>query len=420
MEKKQNVFEVEIKIEKDEFDKAMEKALDKKIKTASVDGFRKGHVPKDVYLKKFGKESLYMDTVDILLPDAYKRALDTNKYEPIIEPSVDLTSITSDGCTFKFTITTKPSVNIKKYKGLKIKQEDVKVLKEEVDAEINNMLKRYSEIKVKEDGAVDKGNIAIIDFEGFKDGKAFEGGKASNYSLEIGSGSFIPGFEDQLVGMKKGEEKEINVKFPDDYPSNDLKGQNATFKVKVNEIKEKIERTLDEDFFADLALEGVKDEASLRKNVEESLKGSKEVEAENKFVDALLEEIEKSTEVDIPEELVEHELHHMVEQFNEQLRMQGMDIKYYYEVTKTNEEKLKEQMKHEALKRIKYRFILEEIKSLENITVTDEEAEKEADTTAKSYGMKKEDFLKAIGGLESMKYEVEIKKVIEFLKENNK
>ena len=215
-------------------------------------------------------------------------------------------------------------------------------------------------------------------------------------------------------------EKEINVKFPDDYPSNDLKGQNATFKVKVNEIKEKIERSLDEDFFADLALEGVKAEASLRKNVEESLKGSKEVEAENKFVDALLEEIEKTTEVDIPEELVEHELHHMVEQFNEQLRMQGMDIKYYHEVTKTNEEKLKEQMKPEALKRIKYRFILEEIKSLENITVTDEEAEKEADTTAKSYGMKKEDFLKAIGGLESMKYEVEIKKVIEFLKENNK
>ena len=190
--KKENVFEVEVKIEKEEFDKALEKALDKKIKTVEIDGFRKGHVPKDMYLKKFGKESLYMDVVDALLPDAYSKALKDNNYEPILEPKVDIKEINENGCTFVFTITTKPSVNIKKYKGLKVKKEEVSVSKEEVDVEIENMLKRYSELRVKENGPVENGNVAIIDFEGFKDGVAFEGGKAENYSLEIGSGNFIP------------------------------------------------------------------------------------------------------------------------------------------------------------------------------------------------------------------------------------
>lgn len=417
--KKENVFEVEIKIEKEDFDKAIENALDKKIKNVEMDGFRKGHVPKDMYLKKYGRESLYMDAVDALLPDAYSKALKDNNYEPIIEPKVDLKNIDENGCTFVFTITTKPSVNIKKYKGLKVKKDEVSVSKEEIDAEIDNMLKRYSELVVKDYGVVENGDIAIIDFEGFKDGVAFEGGKASNYSLEIGSGSFIPGFEDQLIGMKKDEEKEINVTFPEDYPSNDLKEAPVVFKVKVNEIKEKIERKLDEDFFADLAMDGINDEESLRKNIEESIKSSKEIEASNKFVDDILKEISDNTEVDIPEELVEHELHHMVERFNEQLRMQGMDINYYYEITKSTEDDLKNQMKPEALNHIKYRFILEEIKDLEKVSVTDEEVEAEAEKTAKGYGMSKDDFIKAVGGIEAVKYEVEMQKVIDILKENN-
>ena len=417
--KKENVFEVEVKIEKEEFDKALEKALDKKLKTVEIDGFRKGHVPKDMYLKKFGKESLYMDVVDALLPDAYSKALKDNNYEPILEPKVDIKEINENGCTFVFTITTKPSVNIKKYKGLKVKKDEVSVSKEEVDVEIENMLKRYSELRVKENGPVENGNVAIINFEGFKDGVAFEGGKAENYSLEIGSGNFIPGFEEQIIGMNKEEEKDINVTFPEDYPSEELKGAPVVFKIKVNEIKEKINRTLDSEFFEDLAIADVKDEKTLRSHIEESIKASKDVDAENKYVDELIKKVSENTEVDIPEELVEHETHHMVHQFEDQLRMQGMNLDYYYAVTKSNEEALKESMKEEALNRVKYRFVLEEIKSLEKIEATEEEVNSFAEKTAASYGMEKEDFLKAVGGIESIKYEVEMNKVVDFLKENN-
>lgn len=417
--KKENVFDVEVKIEKEEFTKALDKALDKKLKNVEMDGFRKGHVPKDMYLKKYGKESLYMDVVDSLLPDAYDKALKDNNYKPIIEPKVDIKEINENGCVFLFTITTKPSVNIKKYKGLKVTKEDTNITKEEIDAEVENMLKRYSELVVKENGSVENGNVAIIDFEGFKDGVAFEGGKATNYSLEIGSGSFIPGFEEQIIGMNKNDEKEINVTFPEDYPSEELKGSPVVFKIKVNEIKEKVNRSLDEDFFADLALEGVKDEESLRKNIEEQLKSSKEIEAENKFVDELLKKVAAETEVEIPEELVHHETEHMIEHFEEQLRMQGMNLDYYYEITKSNKEKLQEQMKSEALNRVKYRFILEEIKELEKIEATDEEVSSFAEKTASSYGMEKDEFIKAVGGIDAIKYEVEMNKVVDVLKENN-
>ena len=242
---KNNVKEIEVKIEKEEFEKALENTLEKKLQNFQMDGFRKGKVPKDLYLKKYGKESLYIDAVDSLLPSAYEKALKDVK--PIIEPEVDLKEINENGCTFVFTVTEKPEVNIKKYTGLKVKEEEVKVTKEEINAEIDNMLERYSEIAVKE-GKVENGNIAIIDFEGFNDGVAFEGGKGTNYSLEIGSNTFIPGFEEQLIGMGKNEEKEINVTFPKDYPSEDLKGKDVVFKVKVNEIKEKVRRELDKEF----------------------------------------------------------------------------------------------------------------------------------------------------------------------------
>ena len=219
--------------------------------------------------------------------------------------------------------------------------------------------------------------------------------------------------------MNKEEEKDINVTFPEDYPSEELKGAPVVFKIKVNEIKEKINRTLDSEFFEDLAIADVKDEETLRSHIEESIKASKDVDAENKYVDKLIKKVSENTEVDIPEELVDHETHHMVHQFEDQLRMQGMNLDYYYAVTKSNEEALKESMKEEALNRVKYRFVLEEIKSLEKIESTEEEVNSFAEKTAASYGMEKDDFLKAVGGIESIKYEVEMNKVVDFLKENN-
>ena len=413
---KNNVKEIEVKIEKEEFEKALENTLEKKLQNFQMDGFRKGKVPKDLYLKKYGKESLYIDAVDSLLPSAYDKALKDVK--PIIEPKVDLKEINENGCTFVFTVTEKPEVNIKKYTGLKVKEEEAKVSHEEIEAEIDNMLERYSEIAVKE-GKLENGNIAIIDFEGFNDGVAFEGGKGTNYSLEIGSNTFIPGFEEQLIGMEKNEEKEINVTFPKDYPSEDLKGKDVVFKVKVNEIKEKVRRELDKDFFEDLGMDGVDSLETLEKHVEEHLLEHKKMDNENKFVDEILAKIAENTEVEIPEEMVEHEITHMVENFENQLKMQGISLEVFYEMTKSDEKALRDQMKDEASKRVKYSFILEEIQNKENIKVTEEETNEKAETLAKQYGMEKDAFISAVGGLYNIEYELLMEKTINFLKENN-
>ena len=225
---KDNVFTEVVKFNKKEFDDAIDKAFDKKKKDIKLDGFRKGKVPKDVYFKKNGKESLYMEALNILLPEAYDKAL--RNYKPIIDPKVDVKSISEEGVEFEFTITTMPEVNIKKYKGLNVKKDKIKVTKEEIDHEIKHLLERFVEFEVK-DGDVENGDIAVIDFEGFKDGKPFEGGKGENYSLEVGSGTFIPGFEEQVIGMKAEEEKDIKVTFPEDYHQDDLKGKEAVFKV---------------------------------------------------------------------------------------------------------------------------------------------------------------------------------------------
>ena len=419
MENNKNIFNVEIKIEKEEFEKGIEKAFKKKVNEIKVDGFRKGKVPFDVYVKKFGKESLYMDTVDILLPDAFERALKEGNYEPIVEPKVDLKSLDDNGCVFSFTITTRPEVNIKKYKGLKVKKDEVKILPSDVQTEIDNMLKKYSEVVVKEFGEVETGNVAIIDFEGFKDGVPFEGGKAENYSLEIGSNTFIPGFEEQIIGMKKGEEKEIKVTFPKEYPAEDLRDKEVVFKVKVNEIKEKVERQLDKEFFEDLGLPGVDSKDKLEAEIKNQLKTSKEQDVENKYVDDLLKAISDTCEIDIPEALINSELDYMLKRFEEQLMMQGLSLDVYLEMTKGSKEDIKSQMKEEAINHIKYRFILEEIEKKENISVTDKEAEEEAAKMATTYNMSVDELIKAVGSLENIKYELLMKKVINFLKENN-
>ena len=418
MEKK-NVFEIEVKVEKKEFEDAIKSAFSNKQKDIKLDGFRKGKVPFDVYVKKFGKESLYMDAVDIVLPNAYRKAIDKDKLIPIIEPKVDIKSINENGVEFKFTITTMPEVKIKKYTKLGVKKESVKVTKEEIDEEVKKMLERYSELVIKENGSVVKGDVAIIDFEGFKDGKAFEGGKGEAYALEIGSNTFIPGFEDQIIGMNKGEEKDINVTFPEDYQAEELKGAKVVFKVKVNEIKTRVERKLDEEFFEDLGMEGIDSEESLKEEIKKNIEARKEAETEDKYVEDLLANIAEQTEVEIPDELIDEEVHSMIHRFEDQMKMQGISLDVYMQITKTTHEDLHKQMEPEAKKHIIYRFILDTIKEKEGIEVSKKDAEKEADELAKRYNMEKDEFLKAYGGIEVLNYELAMRKVVEFLKENN-
>ena len=212
-----NKHEFTVKIEGEEWEKAQDNAFKKRNKNAKIDGFRPGKAPKDVFIKHYGKESLYFDAADALLNTAYQKMLEKEKVVPVVEPQVDIKSIDEKGIEYVFTVITKPEVKIKKYKNLGVKKDAVKVSKEEVDHEVEHLLDRYTELVTKEKGKVESGNVAVIDFEGFKDGKAFEGGKGENYSLEIGSNTFIPGFEDAVIGMKTGEEKDINVTFPEDY-----------------------------------------------------------------------------------------------------------------------------------------------------------------------------------------------------------
>jgi len=413
-----NKHDVVIKIDKKEWESALDKSFNKKIKDLKMDGFRKGKVPRDVFEKKFGKESLYMDAIDYVLPSAYSKALETSKLIPVVQPQVDIKSINEEGVEISFCIITKPNVTLGNYKGIKVAKPSAEVSKEEINNEIEKLKKQYSEIIIKDD-KVENGNIAVIDFEGFKDGVAFDGGKGENYPLEIGSNTFIPGFEEQLIGMNKDEAKEIEVTFPEEYQSKELKGQKVTFKVTIKEIKEKNIPELNEEFFNDLGLDGISTKEDLEKEMETKLKTSKEFENNNIYVDNLLEAVSKNVEVDIPKEMIVEETDRMIGRYKEQLKMQGIDIKQYYQITKTTEEDLKKQMNDEAKKHVLYRLMLEEIAKNEDINVSDEDAKKEAQNLADKYQMGKDEFLKLFGGIEMIKYDLQMRKTLELLKENN-
>ena len=419
MEKNKNVKEITIKIEGKEWQDALDKAFEKANKKVKIDGFRQGKAPKEVFIKKYGEESLFMDAADLVLQPAYQKMLDENKdVEIVTQPEVALKSISKDGVEFIFTITTKPEVKLGKYKKLGVKKEKVEVTKEEIENALNETLNRYAENVVK-DGKVENGDIAIIDFEGFKDGVAFEGGKGENYSLTIGSNTFIPGFEDQIIGMSKDEEKDINVTFPEDYHSEDLKGQKVVFKVKVNEIKTTKIPELDKDFFEDLAMEGIDSKESLEKQLEENIKTHKEQHAEDHYIDELLKKGIENMEVDIPEAMINEELDRMIRQYEENLKMQGLTLEQFYQFTNSDETALKDQMREEAEKRVASRLLLEAIKVEEKIEIADDEAKKEAEELAKKYNMEKDEFLKLFGGIEMVKYDMEMRRAIEILKENN-
>lgn len=412
----ENIKEINIKIEGKEWEEALDKAFVKANAKAKIDGFRPGKAPKEVFLKKYGKEALYMDAADIVLDGAYRKVFEDNKDLNIVaQPEIGLKSIDEKGVEFTFKLTLKPEVKLGKYKGLNVKKDSVKVTKEEVEHEIEHLRSHYAENIVKE-GNVENGDIAIIDFEGFKDGKAFDGGKGENYSLTIGSNTFIPGFEDQIIGMSKGEEKDINVTFPEDYHSEELKGQPVVFKVKVNEVKEVKIPELDKDFFEDLGMEGIDSKESLEAQVKENIKARRDADAENKYIDELLETAAKNVEVDIPDVMISEEQDRILRQYEENLKMQGLTLEQFYQFTNSDEAALKEQMKDEATKRVTYRLMLEAIAKAEKIEITDEKANEEAETLAKRYQMPVDEFLKAFGGIEMIKYDLEMRGAIDALK----
>lgn len=411
---KKNVHEIEVKIEGKEWSYILDKVFNKKRKEVKIDGFRKGSVPKEVYMKKVGIESLYMDAVDAAVGSAYKKALSDNKLLPVIEPKIDVSNISKDEVVFKFTIVTKPDIKLGDYKNLDVKKQSAKISKKEIEDKIKNLQSKYAEIVEKEKGTAEEGNTAIIDFIGYVDGKELEGGKGENYPLELGSNTFIPGFEENVKGMKINEEKSIDLKFPENY-TEDLKNKDVTFKVTLKGLKERVYPEINEEFFMDLGYDDVKTKEELEAKIKEDLTAQKEKELDNKYTDECLEKAANNMTIDLNEEIVDDEVHHMIHQFEDQLKMQGLNLDQYMQFSGVTHEDLHKQMEGEATKRVKYRYLLEAVIDAEKIEVTDEEAKEEEHNIAKEYNMTIDEVEKQID-LEMIKYDLKMRKAMDIIK----
>lgn len=390
-----------------------DKAYEKVSKSAKVDGFRPGKAPRDMYEKKYGKQDIMMEAADMAIKHEYERLLTDEKITPVIEPKVNLIKCDEEELEVKFEFVVEPKIELGKYTNLGIKMDKVKVTKEEVENRIKSLLDEYAEIEVK-DGSVEDGDIAVIDFTGFKDGVEFEGGKGENYSLTIGSKSFIPGFEDAIIGMKKGEEKDIDLTFPEDYMAEELKGKAVVFKVKVNEIKTRVVPKIDKEFFEDLGMEGVTTKEELEHEIKHELEHQKEHEAEHVYEEKCLDKAAENMKCDICEELVMDEVEHMYKEFIERMQMQGISEEMYFQYTKAKKEDITDQMKPEALKRIKYRYLLKEIIKVEKIKVTDKEAKDRVKEMAKMYQVSEEVILKELS-LEHVKLDKMYQKAMDLV-----
>lgn len=413
-----NTEKITIEIKGEAWEKALDKSFKKNVKKANIDGFRKGNVPKDIYLKNYGIESLFEDAYLAVVDDAFKEAQDKAKVKAEIQPSVDIKKIDKDGITFEFTFIGKPEVKLGQYKDLKVKKEKVAVTKEEVDAKINELRQQFADITVKEGGVVETGDTAVIDFVGEVDGKPLDGGSGENYPLEIGTNTFIPGFEDGVLGMKVDETKDLHLKFPENY-TKELAGKEVVFHVTLKEIKSRILPDIDENFFEDLGYDKVTNAEELAKEVENTIKEEKENEEKNRFLEEVLKQVSEKMEVDVPEEIIDDEVHRMIHQWEEQLKSQGLTIDQYMEFTGTTHEDMHKQMEPEALRRVKYRYMLEAVSEAEKIEVTDEEVEKDIEEMATNYGISKEELVDAFGGKEVLTYDSKMRKTLKFLEENN-
>ncbi|GLF89954.1 trigger factor [Bacillus safensis] len=407
-----------VEVDAETFNKALDDAFKKVVKQVSIPGFRKGKVPRGLFEQRFGVESLYQDALDILLPVEYPKAIDEAGIEPVDRPEIDVEKIEKgESLIFTAKVTVKPEVKLGDYKGLNVEKDDTAVTDEDVQEELKGMQNRQAELVVKEEGAIENDDTVVLDFEGFVDGEAFEGGKAENYSLEVGSGSFIPGFEEQLVGLETGAEKDVEVTFPEEYHAEDLAGKPAVFKVKIHEIKAKELPALDDEFAKDVD-EEVETLAELTEKTKKRLEEAKENEAEGKLREELVAKASENAEVDVPQAMVDTELDRMMKEFEQRLQMQGMNLELYFQFSGQDEDALKEQMKEDAAKRVKSNLTLEAIAAAEDLQVSDEEVEEELSKMAEAYNMPIENIKQAIGSTEAMKEDLKVRKAIDFLVEN--
>ncbi len=413
----QNTCEIEINLDAASFKDAIDRAYKSTASKYNMHGFRKGKAPRALIEKTYGADVFYYDAINDLMPSAYDEVLKETKIEPVDRPMVDILSADlENGATIKIVVTVKPEVELGKYKGLKATKTVKTVSDDEVNAEIDKMVERNARTITREDAAQD-GDITDIDFEGFVDGVAFDGGKGEHFSLTLGSGQFIPGFEDQVVGHKAGEEFDVNVKFPKEYQAADLADKDAVFKVKLHEVKCKELPVIDDEFAKDVSEYDTIEE--LKNSIRENAKNNNERQAELDVENSLVEQVVETLKADIPAIMIENRIDEMVRDFEAQLRQQGLKLEDYLKYMGGEETKFRDGFKEQAEKQVKTRLALEKIVSLEGIVASDEDFEKEVERIASAYKIEAEK-VKSFVPEEDIKSDLAVNKAIDLLKENAK
>ncbi len=405
---------LEIQVEKPEFDDAMNKAYLKNRSRITVPGFRKGKAPRAMIERMYGKGVFTEDAINIAYPDAYEAAIKESGIEPVDYPEVELVDMNDDGFTVKATVTVKPEVVLGEYKGVEAEKPAVSVTKKDIEAEISVMLERNARLITVERPAKD-GDTVIIDFEGFVDGVAFDGGKGENHSLKLGSMQFIPGFEEQLVGKSAGEECDVNVTFPKEYHADELAGKEAVFKVKVHEVKETELPVADDDFAKDVSEFETLDE--LKKSIEKKLRETREKMSNDAFEDAIVKAIVKDMKVEIPEVMIDNQLDQISNDFGQRLQMQGITLEQYLEMTQSTMDDFRKNFRDQAEFQVKSRLALEAISKAEGLEPTDEDVEAEYKKLAEQYGME-EERIRGFLPVDAMKNDLYTIKALAFLREN--
>lgn len=403
---------------KEEFAKGLDQAFKRAVKRVNAPGFRKGKLPRAVFNKMYGEEALYQDAVDYVLPRAYTKAIDELEVSPLAMPDIDVKEISKEeGVKFEAVVTVKPNVELGEYKNLGLEKDSVEVTDADVEERLDSLLSRQAEWQIKE-GESKKGDIVVIDFKGFIGDEAFEGGEAKGYELELGSGSFIPGFEEQLEGKVAPVDTEVNVTFPENYQVADLAGKAARFEVTVHDVKEKVLPELTDEFVKEFSKEAASTVAEYKEKLKEEIKLEKENLAEKSYSDKVISTAVENAKLSVPEKLVEQEVNSMFEQFTGNLSRQGLSFDLYQQFTGKGEAELKAEMKSDAENKIKTSFVLGEIAEVEKVEVTDADIDAEVKELATMYNMTEEGIKQRIS-VEDLRGELVIQKTVDFLKANN-
>ena len=416
---KTNEVKLTFTIEAEKFDEGMKKVYTKTAKYFSIPGFRKGKAPMSLIEKTYGPAIFYEDTFNEIVPEIYDKELKENGIEAVSKPEIEITQMEKGkDLIFTATVQTKPEVKLGKYKGIELQKSDVSVLAADVKKELDKMAQKNARIVTVEDRAVKNKDIAVIDFEGFVDGVAFEGGKAENHELEIGSKTFIPGFEEQVIGMKIGEEKDINVKFPEEYFSKELAGKDATFKVKLHEIKVKELPAIDDEFAKDVSeFDTLKE---LKSSIKERLIEEKNNQAKYKLEDDAIKAVSENTKIDIPSGMIETEIDNILKEIDGRLAYQGMNLEQYLIMLNKTEDDMRKEYEAQAAESVKTRLILEAIVAEEKIEASEKDIEEKVKEMAANYGRKEDELLGNENLKNYLKNNITTEKAIKFIIDNAK